>query len=102
MIVHLQQAAIRDLEQIGDCPSLDMALDNPQRALSFVRELRAACLELGELAWAFPLVPRYAEQGVRCRVSGNYLILYRIAEQAERVDVLRVVHGVRDWVGSVL
>ncbi len=98
MIVHLQPSAIRDLEQIGDY----IALNSPQRALSFVRELRAACLELGELPRAFPLVPRYAEQGVRYRVSGNYLILYRIAEQEARVDVLRVVHGARDWVGSLL
>lgn len=98
MIVHLQPAAIRDLEQIGDY----IASDNPQRALSFVRELRAACLELGELAQAFPIVPRYAEQGVRYRVSGNYLILYRIAGKEARVDVLRVVHGARDWVGSLL
>ena len=98
MIVHLQPAAIRDLEQIGDY----IAADNPQRALSFVRELRAACLELGELPRAFPVVPRYAEQGVRYRVSGNYLIFYRIAEQEARVDVLRVVHGARDWVGTFI
>lgn len=75
MIVRLLPDAEADLEGIGDF----IARDNPRRALSFVQELRTACLGLSELAYAFPLVPHYIEG------------------QPERVDILHVVHGARNY-----
>ncbi len=55
MMVAITAEAERDLEEIGD----RIAQDNPQRALTFVRELRTACLALADFPERFPLVPRY-------------------------------------------
>jgi toxin ParE1/3/4 len=95
MIVRLAAEAERDLEEIGD----HIARDNPARAAGFVRELRAACLGLSAFAERFPLVPRYENEGVRHRVHGNYLIFYRVEEDA--VIVIHVLHGATDY-GDVL
>jgi toxin ParE1/3/4 len=91
MIVHISAEAEHDLEAIGDY----IARDDPHRAISFVRELRAKCLDLADLAESFPLVPRYEAQGVRRRVHGSYLIFYRV--EPERLVVIHVLHGSRDY-----
>ncbi|HEX2762768.1 MAG TPA: type II toxin-antitoxin system RelE/ParE family toxin [Allosphingosinicella sp.] len=95
MIVRLSAEAERDLEEIAD----RIAADNPARALSFVREIRAECLRLADFPHRFPLVPRYERHGVRHRVHGNYLIFYRVDPDA--VVVIHVLHGAMDY-GSVL
>lgn len=48
MIVRLAAEAERDLEAIGD----RIADDDPQRALSFVQEIRAHCLALRDFPWS--------------------------------------------------
>lgn len=95
MIVQLTAEAERDLEQIGDY----IAQDNPERAISFLRELRAKCLDLANTPRGFPLVPRYETQGVRRRVHGNYLIFYRV--EPETVVVVHILHGATDY-GAIL
>lgn len=87
MIVELTAAAEADLEDIGDY----IARDNPARALSFVRELARACLDLAAFPEAWPVVPRYQHLGLRRRVHGRYLIFYRIAE--DRITVLHILNG---------
>jgi toxin ParE1/3/4 len=72
-----------------------IATESVERALGLADELMDRCLELGDFPKAYPLVPRYEGQGVRRRAHGNYLIFYRI--QAKQVEVLRVVHGARDY-----
>jgi plasmid stabilization system protein ParE len=93
--VRLTAEAEADLERIADT----IARDNPQRALTFAQELRAACLGLAEFPERFPLVPRYADRGVRHRVHGNYLVFYRA--EADRVTVLHVLHGAMDYESRV-
>ena len=93
MIVHLSAETERDLEAIGD----HIARDNPPRALSFLKEFRARCLDLATFPERFPLVPRYEAHGVRHCVHGNYLIFYRVEEH--RVVVLHVLHGAMDYAG---
>lgn len=95
MIVELSAEAEQDLEEIGD----HIALDNPERAISFIRELRAKCLDLASFPRGFPFVPRYEAHGVRHRVHGNYLIFYRV--DAGRVVVMHVLHGAMDY-GAIL
>lgn len=90
MRVRLSSEARQDLFAIGDY----IARDNPVRAQSFVAELAAKCASLGEMPKAHPLVPRYAQKGIRRRVHGNYQIFYR-ADDTEIV-VIRVLHGARD------
>jgi plasmid stabilization system protein ParE len=79
-----------DLERIGDY----IAQDNPQRALTFIDELREKCMTLGEFPFAFPLVPRYERFGVRRRVQASYLIFYTVEAD---ILVLHVLHGALDY-----
>jgi toxin ParE1/3/4 len=89
--VVISSAARADIRQIG----LWIARTNPARSLSFVAELRTACLGLAKLAARFQLVPRYERQGIRRRVHGNCLILYEV--HAAHVHVVRVIHGATDY-----
>lgn len=91
MIVRITAEAESDLERIGDY----IARDNPPRALTFVRESRAACLGLADFPERSLLVPRYAAKGVRQHVYGNYLIFYRV--DADVVTVVHVLHGAMDY-----
>ena len=87
--VEFTARAEADFEAIADY----IALDNPRRAASFVRELRHRCERLADQPRANRLREEFGP-GVRGAVQGSYLILY-----TERRDVLaieRVVHGARD------
>jgi plasmid stabilization system protein ParE len=95
MIVRLSAEAERDLEDIAE----RIAADNPARAVSFVEELRAACLGLADFPDRFPLVPRYERHGIHHRVHGNYLIFYRAGGQD--VVVLHILHGAMDYAAVV-
>jgi toxin ParE1/3/4 len=78
-----------DLETIGDY----IAADSPARAVSFVRQLRAQCLKLGQNPVLYRLRPDIGPE-VRLVPMGRYVILYRIVGEVVRVE--RVVHGARD------
>ena len=91
MRVRLSAEAERDLEAIGDW----IARDDLPRALSFVAELREACLGLARFPNRFPLVSRHERQGVRRRVHRDYLIFYSVAKA--EVTVLHVLHGATDY-----
>jgi toxin ParE1/3/4 len=91
MIVIVSAAAEADLEAIGDW----IAQDNPDRATTFLLELRDACSTLAQLPERYSLVPRYEHMGVRRRVCGNYLIFYRINRR--EIEVLHIIHGARDY-----
>lgn len=80
------QAELRDI-------ALWIAGDSPDRALSFFFELREACLDLGDLAYAYPVIRKFRKFALRRRAFRGYLILYRINDV---VEVLRVLHGARD------
>lgn len=96
MIVVLTAEAESDLESIGDY----IALDNPGRALTFIRDVREQCATLAEFPKRYPIVPGYEQKGVRRRTFGNYAIFYRA--DARRVTVLHILHGARDYGAIVL
>ena len=89
MNVVLTREAIADLRDIG----LWIALDDPDRAATFVRELSEKCLELADRPLLYPAAEEIG-LGVRKRRHRNYLILYRI--QRSRIEILHVIHGSRD------
>ncbi len=91
MIVFFTETAESELEQIADF----VAETNPDRALRLVPEIKAACEGLADTPERFQLVPRYGHTQIRRRVHGEYLIFYRIAEQA--VEVLHILHGAMDY-----
>lgn len=92
MIVKLTDEAESDLERIADY----IALDNPDRAMSFIMELRDKCIDLADMHQAFPLVPRYEHQGVRRRVHKNYLIFYRV--EPVQIVIIHILHGAMDYI----
>lgn len=91
MKVVLSDAAIDSLIEIGR----HIAKDSPQRALTFVSELEAKCLSLGEVPRAYPIIDLPGVFDVRRCVHGNYLILYRIA--FDHVRILHVLHSAQDY-----
>jgi len=91
VIVRFADAAENDLEAIGD----RIAADNPERAATFVDEVREACLGIAEYPQRFPVVPRYEGRGVHQRLHGNYLIFYRV--EAGAVVILHILHGAMDY-----
>lgn len=92
MKVRFTALADRDLETIGDW----IAQDDPQRAASFVRELRKAAAGLSRYPQRYPTVPGLPIE-VRKKSYRDYLVLYRVNET--EVQILRVFHGSRDWAG---
>ena len=88
--VRFTKAAEEEIEAIGDY----IAETNPMRAVDFVRALRGKCLDLADMAERFQLVARYADAGVRRRVHGDYLILYRV--ESRSIEILHVLHGAMD------
>ena len=91
MKVVIAEAAEIDLQDIAD----RIAIDNPARALSFVRELRVSCTALADSPRAWPLMPDRGHGEIRRRLHGAYLIFFHIG--ADTVTVLRVLHGARDY-----
>ena len=78
-----------DIEQIGDY----IASDSPDRALSFIGELRTRCEEISGAPEAAQLVPEIGA-GIRRAPFGNYLIFYVFHKKD--VAILRVLHGARN------
>jgi toxin ParE1/3/4 len=78
-----------DLDAIADY----IAQDNPRRALSFLREIRAQILELGQRPLRFRIRTELDDEA-RIAWVGRYGILFRIYNDAVRVE--RVVYGAHD------
>ena len=70
-----------DLQAIGDY----IAADNPVRAVSLVREIRAQCRQLGENPLLYRLRPEIAPQ-VRLVGVRRYVILFRVVGDVVRVE----------------
>jgi len=81
--------AERDIEEIGDY----IARDNPPRALSFVRELRAQCRKITASPEAFRLRHELGE-GIRSCAHHRYAIFFSAGTY--EVTIIRVLHGARD------
>lgn len=78
-----------DLEEIGDY----IARDNPERAVSFIQEIRGHCLKITAYPEAAPPRPELCE-GIRMVPFGRYLIFYTV--HADHVRVERIIHGARN------
>jgi toxin ParE1/3/4 len=76
-----------------------IAEGDPVRAKTFSAEIRRACSGLRTRPRRFPAVRATPRGEIRKRVHKNYLILYRISP--DDVEVVRIVHGSRDWIRIV-
>ena len=81
--------AQRDIAEITEF----IMRDNPVRALSFARELRAKIAEAAKSPMAYRERTEI-RQGVRAAKHGHYLIFFRF--EAGAVEILRVWHSARD------
>jgi toxin ParE1/3/4 len=93
MKVNFSPAAQADLLDIA----LYIAQDNPTRALSFVDELEAKCLRLGQVSGIGTARPELGDD-LRMLPHGNYLIFHRDHERGLRIE--RVMHAARDTGGD--
>jgi toxin ParE1/3/4 len=89
--VVFSQSAEKDLEDIADW----IALDNPERAGSFVAELIRTCKSIGRAPRSYPLADKSRDPTLRRHVYGSYLIFFDIS--TKEVEILHVVHGARDY-----
>jgi toxin ParE1/3/4 len=78
-----------DLEEIGDY----IAQDNPQRAVTFIDEIRARFEAIGRNPLAYVARPEI-DPGVRACVHGHYVIFYYVSDTA--IEIARVLHGARN------
>lgn len=78
-----------DLDTIAEY----IAEDNPQRAVTFIREIREKIHRLAEQPMLYQL-RREIGESARLAVIGRYVILFRIIGDVVRVE--RIVHGARD------
>lgn len=91
MRVIFAPAATSDLVAIGRY----IRAENPSRAETFLDELIDHCYTLADMPRRYPLVPRYEHWDIRRCVHGNYLIFYRVREDA--IEVVHVLHGATDY-----
>lgn len=82
-------AARADLIDIGDF----IALDNRTRAASFVAEIEAKIVEVGERPGSFQKRDEL-HKGLRHARHGRYLIFF--IEKGDEVQIVRVIEGSRD------
>ena len=73
--------------------ALFIGRDNAARALTFVDALESKCEDLGNSPGIGTLRPELGE-GIRMLPQGRYLIFYREARRAVRIE--RILHGARD------
>jgi len=81
--------AENDIEEIGDY----IAKDNPNRAVSFIAELRGQCRKLALSPQAYRLRHELGND-VRASVYGNYMIFFNYDEKDVRI--LRILHSARN------
>jgi len=87
-------SAERDLEDIADY----IAIDNPERALSFVRELRERCGKIGNFPQSARRFPKLGDDA-HVLPFGNYVILYR--DLPGEISIERIIHSARDIMALV-
>jgi Plasmid stabilization system protein len=87
--LHISPRAARDLQEIA----LYIARDNPQRALSFIGELRQRCQQIADAPLAYRSRPELGEN-LRSCPHGSYVLFFECSELM--VTIVCVLHASRD------
>ncbi|MFG1295582.1 type II toxin-antitoxin system RelE/ParE family toxin [Xanthobacter variabilis] len=90
MSYRLRPQAEADIEAIV----LYIAEDNPLAARRWYDDIYRHCQQIGEMPGIGVARPD-VRSGLRSLPVGNYLILYRQID--EGAEIVRVVHGARQW-----
>ncbi len=72
-----------------------IARNNKARAVSFASELRRKANDIANNPFAYSLVPRFENRGIRRRVYRDYLIFYRT--DGKTVNIVHILHGAQDY-----
>jgi len=93
----ITEAAEADLDGIADYISYE--LKEPNTALKQLNRIQETMTTLEELPERHSLVQdKYlATKGIRKLPTDNYLIFYTINKSTNTVNIIRVLHGRRDW-----
>ncbi|MDR0593572.1 MAG: type II toxin-antitoxin system RelE/ParE family toxin [Bifidobacteriaceae bacterium] len=94
MTARITRLAEQDLPEIGDY----IARDKPERALSFIAELRATCAGLETFPEAHPVADGLESVGVRRHAHKRYAVYHRV--RGGKVELLRVLHQSRDHLAA--
>jgi toxin ParE1/3/4 len=86
----LRPQAEADIESIA----LHIAADNPVAASNWLNDIQQHCQRLGTMP-AMGVARFDIRPNLRMLPVGNYLILYQEAD--EGADIVRVLHGARQW-----
>jgi len=89
MTVHWTQNALRHLRAIHDY----IAQNSVRYAQRTVDQITRRSEQLERFPHSGSVVPEYEEEAIREVVEASYRIIYRV--EADRVDILAVVHGAR-------
>lgn len=89
MQVELSRFIEGDLDAIADY----IAQDNPLRAVSFIREIRAKFQLIGQNPLLYRLRPEIGDDA-RVAVVGRYVVLFHVVNDTARIE--RVAYGGRD------
>jgi toxin ParE1/3/4 len=92
MRAYLTPQAEIDLEEIGDY----IALDNPERAVTFIQEVRQHCKRIAASPLGYVARPDLGD-AIRICPHGNYLIVFEPYQDGALI--LRVLHGARNLPG---
>ena len=93
----ISEAAEADLDGIADYISYE--LKEPITALKKLERIQEAMATLEELPERHSLVQdKYlAAKGIRKLPIDNYLIFYTVNKSTNTVNIVRILHGRRDW-----
>ena len=93
----IAEAAEADLDEIADYISYE--LKEPTTALKQLARIQEAMGTLEELPERHSLVKdKYlAAKGIRKLPIDNYLLFYTVNKSANTVNIVRILHGRRDW-----
>ena len=71
----------------------------PAAVTTFENEFFTRAEGLSELPRAWPLVrdPDFAARGYRWCDVRNYMLFYTVDDEHHTVNILRLLHGTRDW-----
>lgn len=89
MAVYFTPQAEADLEEIGDY----IAADNPERVVTFIREIRVHCERIDGGPLRYTARPELGE-AIRSCAYGNYVIFFQPYKDCALT--LRVLHGARN------
>ena len=93
----ISEAAEADLDGIADYISYE--LKEPTTALKQLARIEEAMTTLEKLPERHGIVQdKYlAAKGIRKLLVDNYLIFYTVNKSANIINIVRVLHGRRDW-----